>query len=182
MGKLRYRDIKFLAQKHAGHSRAETRRPFPLLRLQGESLEGYKIHSVLLMEGAGHHIPSAAASERLHLQIPGSRAQLLVVCVSQSESSICSEEQGRAKQEKRVSCFLPPAPLQIGSRESSPQHRGSSQGSSSSLIIIPPGCLRAQQQSPPWGQHVVAGGSKAEEKPLDLGEKETQAASPFPMT
>lgn len=43
-----------------------------------------------------------------HLQIPGSRAQLVVVCVSQSESSICSEEQHRAEQGKKVNCFLPP--------------------------------------------------------------------------
>lgn len=111
MRKLRHRDIKFLAQRPTSRDqkslpsvqiamRPGIHDPCCIL-LQGESLEGYKIHSVILKEGSGHHIPAAAPLERLHLQSPGSRAQLLLVVSGVRAAS------ARRMSRKKVSCFLP---------------------------------------------------------------------------
>ena len=91
---------------------------------------------------------------------------LPVACVSLSESSMCLEEHGTAKQKKRSTASpLLPSRLEAGRGiPSTAQHLRSFLGSSSPLIIIPPDHTRTQRQRPPSDQH-VADESKGEDKP-----------------
>lgn len=85
-------------------------------------------------------------------------------CVSRSESSICSAEQAQPSG-KKGQLLPPPAPLQVGSRESSPQHRGCSLGSSPPDYYPTRPCESSKAPLGPARRR----GSKAEEKPRARG-------------
>lgn len=114
------------------------------------------------MEGVGHHTPSSAASERLHLQSPGSRAQLLVIVSPGVRAA--SARRSRAQPSRKKGQLLPP-PLLLSRLEAGRALHGTMDPpwAPHPPDNYPTRPCESTTAKPPWGQ-CVTGGSKAEEK------------------